>query len=77
MRMQCNIDARGKAARLVIGGVLALAGSVLIALHVFEALPEVWALYVGSGVVIVGGIAIFEGWTGWCAMRAMGFKTRV
>ena len=75
--MQCNIDARGKAVRLAIGGVIALAGALLIALHVFDVLPQAWALLPGIAGVVLGGLAIFEGWAGWCAVRAMGFRTRV
>ena len=30
---------------------------------------------IGIGACIGGAFAIFEGWSGWCAIRAMGFRT--
>ena len=67
--MQCNIDARGKRLRLITGIALAAAGVGMIAANT--------ARYMGIGLLAVGAFAIFESWAGWCAVRAMGFKTRV
>jgi len=73
--MQCNIDARGKAARLK-AGILALIGSLiltgLIVGGVFEG--TIWWLMAG-GSAFGGAFAIFEARAGWCIIRAMGFKT--
>ena len=73
--MQCNIDARGKAARLK-AGILALIGSLiltgLIVGGVFEG--TIWWLMAG-GSAFGGAFAIFEARAGWCVIRAMGFKT--
>ena len=73
--MQCNIDARGKAARLK-AGILALIGSLiltgLIVGGVFEG--TIWWLMAG-GSAFGGAFAIFEARAGWCIVRAMGFKT--
>lgn len=73
--MQCNIDARGKAARLKMG-ILSLIGSLiltgLIISGVFEG--EIWWLMAG-GSAFGGAFAIFEARAGWCIIRAMGFKT--
>jgi hypothetical protein len=74
MTLACNIDARGKAARLVIGMVMLFIGLVLL---------FAWALPTDSGtawfvavsVIVGGGFAIFEARAGWCAVRAMGFRT--
>jgi hypothetical protein len=76
MALTCNIDARGKAARLVIGIVMLFIGLVLL---------FAWALPTGSGiawfvalsVAIGGGFAIFEARAGWCVVRAMGFRTPI
>ena len=74
-KMQCNIDARGKAARLK-AGILALIGSLiltgLIVGGVFEG--TIWWLMAG-GSAFGGAFAIFEARAGWCVIRAMGFKT--
>jgi hypothetical protein len=76
MALQCNIDGRGKRARLVMG-----IGMVVVGLGV----AGMWAWPRESGVgwgvagllVGAGGFTIFESWAGWGAVRAMGFKTRV
>lgn len=78
--MQCNIDARGKAYRLVLGMAMLVAGAGLIALRWLGPLADQardWPLYAGIGLLVLGAFGVFEGWAGWCAVRAMGFKTRV
>ena len=76
MPKTCNIDARGRLIRLVWGLIL-VAGGLLLML--FWALPAggwlawlVAILTIGSGV-----FAIYEARAGWCAVRAMGFKTPI
>ena len=74
MPLTCNIDSRGKAARLIYGIILLLIGAALTGL---------WAMHSGSIVrwvvsiacLISGAFSIFEARTGWCVVRAMGFKT--
>ncbi|HET6246678.1 MAG TPA: hypothetical protein VFE47_03185 [Tepidisphaeraceae bacterium] len=74
MPLTCNIDAKGKAVRLVYGIVVLLLGA---------ALGYWWALGSGSfwrwglsGVCVLGGLfALFESRAGWCVVRAMGIKT--
>jgi hypothetical protein len=74
--MQCNIDARGKRVRLINGFVLVAIGLVLL---LAWALPSedwvAWALTIGT--LVGGAFMIFEARAGWCALRAMGFKTPV
>ena len=74
MPLRCNIDARGKLARLIYGVVLLILGLV----GVFAwAMPSngfwPWALSVCC--LLGGAFAIFEARAGWCVVRAMGFKT--
>jgi hypothetical protein len=39
---------------------------------------ELGLLWLGpSGIIAGGAFAIFEGRTGWCAARAMGFRTPI
>jgi hypothetical protein len=33
--------------------------------------------YAGIGLTAAGAFGVFEGWAGWCVVRAMGFKTRI
>jgi hypothetical protein len=74
MPMQCNINGKGKAVRLVYGMLLVLAGVLLVFLW---ALPEgrTWPWVVAGCTIGSGAFAIFEGWSGWCVLRAMGMKT--
>ncbi|MGD0541387.1 MAG: hypothetical protein ABSB33_07710 [Tepidisphaeraceae bacterium] len=76
MGLSCNINARGKRARL-ISGILQLAAAVGVA--------GLWGWTTGSrlawilaSLLAVGGaFAVFEARAGWCALRAMGIKTRL
>jgi hypothetical protein len=74
MPLHCNIDAKGKLARLIWGIVMLIIGIVLL---------FVWALPYGTAsawivmtvCLALGAFGIFEARRGWCAVRAMGFKT--
>jgi hypothetical protein len=75
--MQCNINARGKAVRLISGIVVTLLGLILLVMMIggLFAGGAMWAL---TAVVLAAGLfQIYEGWAGWCVLRAMGFKTPV
>jgi hypothetical protein len=74
MALQCNIDSRGKLARLIWGLALAGLGAVLIWLW---AMPthSVPSWIVSIACMMAGFFAIFEARAGWCAVRALGFKT--
>ena len=76
MPLNCNIDARGKRARLIYGIVMLVIG---VALAFALALPSgsVWMWVVAAACVLFGAFAIFEARAGWCFVRAMGFKTRM
>jgi hypothetical protein len=72
--MHCNIDARGKVVRLVAGFVTLLTGGVLLfawALGSGQALP--WL--VTAACALAGAFMVFEARNGWCALRALGFRT--
>ena len=73
--MQCNIDAKGKAARMKMG-ILSLLGSLLLTGLILIGFLEgsFWWLTVG-GAAFGGAFAIFEARAGWCIIRAMGIKT--
>jgi hypothetical protein len=77
VNMQCNIDARGRRARLT-GGIVscALALSAAIGAAVMPAF-RVGLAIAAVVLVVVGAFQIFEGVKGWCALRAMGIRTRV
>lgn len=76
MPLTCNIDSRGKSVRLIMGLIFIIDGFTMLFF---------WALRTGShagwftaiALIAAGGFMIFEAWNGWCALRAMGMKTRV
>lgn len=76
MGLRCNIDSRGKAARLIWGVLLVIAGAVLLFVW---ALPDRSTMaWLVTAVCLAGGaFAVFEARAGWCVVRAMGFKTRM
>jgi hypothetical protein len=71
----CNIDAKGKLVRLIYGMLMLIAAALVIALW---ALPAGgWVSWTVSGVLLASGVfGIYEARAGWCAVRAMGFRTR-
>ena len=75
--MQCNIDARGKAVRLLTGIMVTLLGVLLVVLAAAGVLDAKWVWFVAAAFIATGGFAIFEGWKGWCVVRAMGMKTPI
>ena len=75
--LECNIDARGKAYRLRLGFRLLIIG-LIISAALFMAGVEMGLLWLAPvGAIAGGAIAMFEGRTGWCVARAIGFKTPI
>ena len=73
MKLTCNIDQRGRKARLVGGIVVGLCGVVLIITGALLSSPGM--LIAGIFLCVAGSFMIFEGARGWCALRALGIKT--
>ncbi len=76
MVLECNIDARGKAVRLRLGLMGVLSSLGLAAACLLISAPNL-AWIVPAGAFIGGAFAIFEGRTGWCVVRALGFRTPI
>jgi hypothetical protein len=74
--MQCNIDRRGRVLRTTLGVATTVVGIGLLVARSLMPLPG-WALGAGIAAVAGGAFMIFEGVNGWCAVRAMGFKTPI
>ena len=72
----CNIDQRGKTVRLVIGAVLESVGLLLGVLWFIEWTPS-WTIWPALAVWMSGIFVLVEAFLGWCAVRAMGFRTPV
>lgn len=77
MTFKCNIDARGKAARFKLGmlGIVTGISLAVSLLLVGAGLNAVWLLPLGA--IGGGAFALFEARTGWCVVRAMGFRTPI
>ncbi len=76
--MQCNIDAKGKAVRLTGGIITTIIGLILAGLTLTNVIPQGPAIWAIAGITLISGaFMIFEGWNGWCVLRAMGIKTRI
>ncbi len=74
MAFTCNINSKGKRIRLVFGAILLIVGIAAMLLHARPA-GSVWAWVVSGSVTAIGAFMLFEARAGWCALRAMGFKT--
>ena len=73
--MKCNIDRKGRTARIIFGAICDGIGSLLIVLAVVGSGPF-WILLIAGIMLMAAGLfSIVEGMIGWCATRAMGFKT--
>jgi hypothetical protein len=73
MKLACNIDQRGKRARLIGGVIVGVCGVALILTGALT--KSMGILGVGIFLGVTGAFMIFEGARGWCALRAMGIKT--
>jgi len=76
MVFECNIDARGKAYRLKLGIMGVTVGFVLAAAFYLAGIEFQRVLWIIPMAIIGGGaFSIFEAQTGWCVVRALGFRT--
>ena len=77
MAFECNIDARGKAARLKLGIGVTIWGLILGVLTFIAILPSTIGWIITACTIAGGLFAIWEARMGWCVVRAMGFKTKI
>jgi uncharacterized membrane protein HdeD (DUF308 family) len=73
VNLACNIDQRGRRARLVSGVIVDTCGVALIVTGVLTDSTAI--LVLGIFLCVAGSFMIFEGARGWCALRALGIKT--
>jgi hypothetical protein len=76
MGLQCNINARGKRTRL-INGLILLGLGILIGLFWAWPTHAIIAWIITGFVLFAGAFCIFEAKAGWCALRAIGMKTKI
>ena len=73
--MQCNIGAKGKAARLKLG-IMAVFGSLMLTGLILAGVLSGTFWWFAAGCVAFGGaFSIWEARAGWCIVRAIGIKT--
>ena len=75
MKLACNIDHRGRKARLVTGAIVDVCGSAGIIAGVLR--DSTGIFIIGILLFMAGSFMIFEGARGWFALRALGIKTRL
>jgi len=73
--MECNIDKKGRLARLYTGIAAIVFGIFIALLTYLSVLPATLGWLAVSGSVFGGAFAIFEARKGWCIVRAVGIKT--
>ena len=73
--MQCNIDAKGKMLRLIYGLIMLAGAGVLAGLILGDIVAGGWVWAGVVGLALFGAFGVYEARAGWCAVRAMGFKT--
>ncbi len=75
MKLVPNIDQSGRKARLRGGIIACVIGVALIVWGVMAGARGI--LIGGIFLVVTGGFMIFEASHSWCALRAMGLKTKM
>jgi hypothetical protein len=73
-RLTCNIDRSGRWARGISGAAFLIVAALVLLDALSVGAPAVrWT--VGLVLAAIGAFQVFEAWTGWCIMRALGFRT--
>tara|TARA_Y100001970_G_scaffold30856_2_gene38325 strand:+ start:10516 stop:10746 length:231 start_codon:yes stop_codon:yes gene_type:complete len=75
--LECNLDSKGKALRLVSGIIGVILGMTLLLLNYFEIVSGDILFTIIPFMIFGGSFAIFEGWSGWCLVRALGMRTPI
>ena len=73
--MECNIDQKGRLARLYTGIAAIVFGIALGLLTYLSVIPATLGWLAVTGSIFGGAFAIFEARKGWCIARAIGIKT--
>ncbi len=73
--MQCNIDENGVRFRRIWGIMNLFTALALAGLALWSGIWWLWLIAAASA--LGGGFAIYEARKKWCAIRAMGVKTKI
>ncbi|MGP1310888.1 MAG: hypothetical protein ACTS27_11890 [Phycisphaerales bacterium] len=75
--LTCNIDRSGKRARAIAGALLLVGAAGAFYAAAVNPSARVVGIVAGVSAAIGGAFCLFEAANGWCAVRAMGFKTKL
>ena len=75
LHMECNIDQKGRLARLYTGIIAIVFGIALALMTYLSVIPATLGWLAVAGSIFGGAFAIFEARKGWCIVRAVGIKT--
>ncbi|QDU72940.1 hypothetical protein [Mucisphaera calidilacus] len=75
--MQCNIDRSGQVLRITLGVLNLAAGIILGGVVLSGSLTSGWWWLAVTILILAGLFTLYEGLRGWCAVRAMGFRTPI
>lgn len=71
---KCNIDQSGRVVRFLAGMLMFFSGSIMFVTGIPD--DSSWWRWFNLALMILGVFITYEGIMGWCALRAMGFKTK-
>ena len=74
--LTCNIDRRGKRARAVMGASSIALGAIMLTTNLMGDVPAPIG-WIGGLLLAFGAFGLFEAANGWCAVRAMGMRTKI
>jgi hypothetical protein len=74
--MQCNIGTIGRRVRVFSGLTFCVVALILATIGFLRAGIISWIGIIAAAILAIGIFQIFEGVIGWCAVRALGIKTK-
>lgn len=75
-RITCNLERPGRWLRGVSGFVVLILAALLYFTDWVPMAPG-WRLLTAVLLLLFGGFQLFEAFVGWCAVRALGFRTPI
>lgn len=75
MAFTCNINPKGQALRFLLGFALFFLATICFVID-FPGRTVPWRIF-QVGMILLSVFLMLEGILGWCALRALGFKTRI
>ncbi len=77
MALECNIDDRGIRFRCRLGWTLVGIGLILAGFLILSGSSLGFTWLAPAGFLVGGAFSLFEARMGWCAVRALGIRTKI